>query len=252
MTRRYEHDACGVAFVARLGAPASHEVVSRALWALEHLEHRGAEGADPDTGDGAGILIQLPDAFLRAEAGFELPPEGRYGVAVCFLPRDDEARARAVELLEERVAHRGPAAARLARRAGGPRALRRGLRRGGPDHPPALRGRRRRGGGSRRARAQALRDPPLRGEGGRARLRDRRLLVAHARLQGDAHRAPAVALLPRPAPRAAGRRSWRWCTRASPPTPSRAGSWRTPTGCSPTTARSTRCAATATGTAPAS
>ena len=71
----YEHDACGVAFVARLGAPASHEVVSRALWALEHLEHRGAEGADPDTGDGAGILIQLPDAFLRAEAGFELPPE---------------------------------------------------------------------------------------------------------------------------------------------------------------------------------
>ena len=116
----YEHDACGVAFVARLGAPASHEVVSRALWALEHLEHRGAEGADPDTGDGAGILIQLPDAFLRAEAGFELPPEGRYGVAVCFLPRDDEARARAVELLEERVRTRGPAAARLARRAGGP------------------------------------------------------------------------------------------------------------------------------------
>ena len=103
----YEHDACGVAFVARLGAPATHEVVSRALWALEHLEHRGAEGADPDTGDGAGILIQLPDAFLRAEAGFELPPEGRYGVAVCFLPRDGEARARAVELLEERVRTEG-------------------------------------------------------------------------------------------------------------------------------------------------
>jgi glutamate synthase (NADPH) large chain len=59
----YEHDACGVAFVARLGAPASHEVISRALWALEHLEHRGAEGADADTGDGAGILIQLPDAL---------------------------------------------------------------------------------------------------------------------------------------------------------------------------------------------
>ena len=68
------------------GAPASHEVIARALCALEHLEHRGAEGADPDTGDGAGILIQLPDAFLRAEAGFELPEPGRYGVAVCFLP----------------------------------------------------------------------------------------------------------------------------------------------------------------------
>ena len=84
----YEHDACGVAFVARLGAPASHEVISRALWALEHLEHRGAEGADADTGDGAGILVQLPDRFLREEVAFELPEPGRYGVAVCFLPGD--------------------------------------------------------------------------------------------------------------------------------------------------------------------
>ena len=103
----YEHDACGVAFVARLGAPASHEVISRALWALEHLEHRGAEGADPDTGDGAGILIQLPHAFLREVAGFELPDEGRYGVAVCFLPRDEEARAQAVAALERRVEEEG-------------------------------------------------------------------------------------------------------------------------------------------------
>jgi glutamate synthase domain-containing protein 2/glutamate synthase domain-containing protein 1/glutamate synthase domain-containing protein 3 len=99
----YEHDACGVAFVARLGAPASHEVVSRALWALEHLEHRGAEGADPDTGDGAGILLQLPDEFLRGEAGFEVPEKGRYGVAVCFLPRDDAARAETVRLIEQAV-----------------------------------------------------------------------------------------------------------------------------------------------------
>ena len=103
----YEHDACGVAFVARLGAPASHEVISRALWALEHLEHRGAEGADPDTGDGAGILIQLPDDLLRAEVGFELPEIGRYGVAVCFLPRDDAARAAATELLERTVEAEG-------------------------------------------------------------------------------------------------------------------------------------------------
>ena len=72
----YEHDACGVAFVARLGAPASHEVISRALWALEHLEHRGAEGADADTGDGAGILIQLPDAFLRDEVPFDAARAG--------------------------------------------------------------------------------------------------------------------------------------------------------------------------------
>jgi len=103
----YEHDACGVAFVARLGAPASHEVISRALWALEHLEHRGAEGADPDTGDGAGILIQLPDEFLRAEAGVDLPELGRYGVAMCFLPRDVDACGEAERLLEQTVAAEG-------------------------------------------------------------------------------------------------------------------------------------------------
>ena len=88
----YEHDACGVAFVARMGAPGSHEVVSRALYALEQLEHRGAEGADPDTGDGSGILTQLPDAFLREEARFDLPHAGGYGVAMCF-SRATPARA---------------------------------------------------------------------------------------------------------------------------------------------------------------
>jgi len=79
--------------------------VARALHALERLEHRGAEGADPDTGDGAGILIQLPDAFLRAEAGVELPEAGRYGVAVCFLPPGNPAEA--MRLLEERVEAEG-------------------------------------------------------------------------------------------------------------------------------------------------
>jgi len=97
-----EHDACGVAFVARLDGERSHETLTRAITALEHLEHRGAAGADPRTGDGAGILIQLPDAFLRAALDVELPPPGRYGVMVCFLPRDDAQRA-AVEALVERV-----------------------------------------------------------------------------------------------------------------------------------------------------
>ena len=71
---RYEHDACGVGMVARLDNIATHEVVTRALAALENLEHRGASGADPLTGDGAGILMQMPDELLRAVAGFELPP----------------------------------------------------------------------------------------------------------------------------------------------------------------------------------
>jgi glutamate synthase domain-containing protein 2/glutamate synthase domain-containing protein 1/glutamate synthase domain-containing protein 3 len=100
-----EHDACGVAFVAHMRAPASHEVIQRALLALDRLEHRGAEGADADTGDGAGILIQLPDALLRAETGFDLPPAGRYGVAMCFLPREGDGPAR--QLLERAVEAEG-------------------------------------------------------------------------------------------------------------------------------------------------
>ncbi len=64
---RYEHDGCGVACVARLGGEASHETLERGLRALENLEHRGAEGADAETGDGAGILIQMPDQLLREE-----------------------------------------------------------------------------------------------------------------------------------------------------------------------------------------
>src|SRR4051812_20029311 len=103
----YEHDACGVAFVAHLGAPASHEVISRALWALEHLEHRGAEGADADTGDGAGLLIQMPHDFLSEEVGFELPGPGSYGVFVCFLPSDRKDRQQGERLIETTVEAEG-------------------------------------------------------------------------------------------------------------------------------------------------
>jgi glutamate synthase (NADPH/NADH) large chain/glutamate synthase (ferredoxin) len=94
---KFEHDACGVAMVARLDNVPRHEVVSEGLLALENLEHRGAAGADASTGDGAGILIQMPDDFFREEAGVELPPAGGYGVAMCFLPRDEDARAELKE-----------------------------------------------------------------------------------------------------------------------------------------------------------
>jgi glutamate synthase (NADPH/NADH) large chain/glutamate synthase (ferredoxin) len=100
---RFEHDACGVAMVARLDNRPTHEVVDRALVALDNLEHRGAEGADIRTGDGAGILVQMPDAFLRAVAGFDLPPLGDYGVVQCFLPNDPARREKIEQLLEMNV-----------------------------------------------------------------------------------------------------------------------------------------------------
>jgi glutamate synthase domain-containing protein 2/glutamate synthase domain-containing protein 1/glutamate synthase domain-containing protein 3 len=100
---RYEHDACGVAMVARLDNRPTHEVVDRALEAVEHLEHRGAEGADVRTGDGAGILVQLPHAFLKTVVDFELPAPGRVGVGVCFLPQDPALRAKIEALLELNV-----------------------------------------------------------------------------------------------------------------------------------------------------
>jgi glutamate synthase domain-containing protein 2/glutamate synthase domain-containing protein 1/glutamate synthase domain-containing protein 3 len=100
---RYEHDACGVAMVARLDNQPDHGVIDRALTALDNLEHRGAEGADIRTGDGAGILVQIPDAFFRKVVDFELPPRGAYGVAVCFLPRDPQQRRKLEELIELNV-----------------------------------------------------------------------------------------------------------------------------------------------------
>ncbi len=104
---RFEHDACGVGMVARLDNVPTHEVVARAITALENLEHRGASGADPRTGDGAGILMQMPDELFRAVAEFELPPAGEYGVLMCFLPTDEGARGRLSELLEQTVEAEG-------------------------------------------------------------------------------------------------------------------------------------------------
>ncbi|MEV4407160.1 glutamate synthase large subunit [Actinoplanes sp. NPDC049598] len=96
-----ERDACGVAFVADLHGRRSHDVVAKGLSALIRLDHRGARGAEYNTGDGAGIMIQVPDEFYRAVAGFELPPAGRYVTGLVFLPNDDAERARAIKIIEK-------------------------------------------------------------------------------------------------------------------------------------------------------
>ncbi|MGV8875907.1 MAG: glutamate synthase large subunit [Rhodoglobus sp.] len=87
-----EKDACGLAMVATLRGSPGHDIISTALEALRNLEHRGAVGSDAGTGDGAGIMTQIPDAFFRAVVDFELPSEGRYAVGIAFLPTDAAQR----------------------------------------------------------------------------------------------------------------------------------------------------------------
>ena len=105
-----EHDACGVGFVVNFKGRKSHDIIGQGLKILENLDHRGAVGADPMMGDGAGILIQTPDALLHAWArqeGKTLPAAGRYAVAMCFLPRDQTARDHAVSHFGEVVVKEG-------------------------------------------------------------------------------------------------------------------------------------------------
>src|SRR6187399_665211 len=101
----HERDACGVGFVADMKGRRSHKIVRQALQVLINLEHRGACGCEVNTGDGAGILIQMPDGFLRQEArrlGMELPPERGYGAGLVFLPREEASRHE-IQALFERI-----------------------------------------------------------------------------------------------------------------------------------------------------
>ena len=105
-----EHDACGVGMVANVKGEKSHDIVTESLQVLINLGHRGASGSDPDTGDGAGILLQMPDAFFRKAAGADriaLPPEGEYGVGMVFLPQAASARSVAIAHIERAVAAEG-------------------------------------------------------------------------------------------------------------------------------------------------
>src|SRR5438067_3298218 len=107
---RNEHDACGVGFVVNIKGRKSTDIISRGLQILVNLDHRGAVGADPLVGDGAGCMIQMPDGLLRhwaAERAIELPAEGRYAVAMCFLPMDEPARAVAMQHVEHYVRAEG-------------------------------------------------------------------------------------------------------------------------------------------------
>ena len=98
---RFEHDACGVSFVVDVQGRKSHNIVAMGIGALCRMEHRGATGAEVETGDGAGVLIQIPHKFLSDVASFPLPAEGHYGVGMAFLPADVDNRSHAVAAIEK-------------------------------------------------------------------------------------------------------------------------------------------------------
>ena len=223
---RFEHDACGVAMVARLDNEPTHEVVERALEALDNLEHRGAEGADVRTGRRRGDPRPAARrASSAASRTSSCPTPGRYGVGVCFLPNDATHREQIEQLLERNVRAEGQIVlgwrdvpideAHVGDSANACRPhIRQVFVEAGPGAP----------GRPGRLRAQALRHPPHRRARGRPGLLLAELLLAHVRVQGDAHLPPAPRLLPRPARRAVRAAAWRSCTRASRRTRSRAGS----------------------------
>jgi glutamate synthase domain-containing protein 2/glutamate synthase domain-containing protein 1/glutamate synthase domain-containing protein 3 len=106
----FEHDACGVGFVAHLKGEASHNIVSKGIELLTNLEHRGAVGAEKNSGDGAGILTQMPDKFLRRvlkEKNIDLPEFSHYGVGVVFLPKDPQAYAECKAIVENCIEELG-------------------------------------------------------------------------------------------------------------------------------------------------
>ena len=97
----FEHDACGVALVATLNKKPTHEIVASGLEALRNLEHRGASGSEPDSGDGAGILIQIPDEFFKSVVDFQLPENSFYAAGIVFLPQDEIEYKAAKETISE-------------------------------------------------------------------------------------------------------------------------------------------------------
>ncbi len=102
----YEHDACGVGMIVDIHGNKSHELVDSALKVLENMKHRGAEGADNKTGDGAGIMVQIPHEFILLQ-GIPVPEKGKYGTGLVFLPKDEQEQARILSIMIEEIEREG-------------------------------------------------------------------------------------------------------------------------------------------------
>ncbi len=103
---RFEHDACGVGLLVNVKGIKSHKLVEQGLQVLEHMVHRGAEGSDPKTGDGAGIMVQVPHEFILLQ-GIPVPEKGRYGTGLVFMPKDEEAQQMILDIIERESLHLG-------------------------------------------------------------------------------------------------------------------------------------------------
>ena len=227
---RFEHDACGVSFVADIKGRASHDIVATALSALCNLDHRGAQGAEPNTGDGAGILVQVPDEFLRACVDFELPAQAPTPSGCASCPPTRACAPCSMAAVEAIIAKRACASSAGAtcpsiQSSVGKTALERHAQLQAPLRRRSARRHGHRPGSQGVRRAQALRARADRRRGGLFPV----AVVPHADLQGHADHAAAGRVLPGPRRSAHRARRWRWCTAAFRPTPSRPGRWRTRT-----------------------
>lgn len=245
----FEHDACGVAFVVDQYGRKSHGLVRQGITALVNLDHRGASGAEVNTGDGAGILIQVPDRFLREVVVFDLPPVGRYAVGIAFLPGTDEDVEAAVEGINKIAASEGlevlgwrdvPVSAdRLGQGALGTIPTFRQLFLAGSEGNLS---------GLELDRLAYVVRKRVENEVGNQGARpyfaslSSRTLVYKGMLT-----TPSFGSSTRTSPTSGSRAPSRWSTHDSRPTPSRPGPSPTRTGIWPTTVRSTRWPATATG-----
>ena len=102
----YEHDACGVGMVVNIHGNKSHELVDNALKVLENMRHRGAEGADGRTGDGAGIMLQIPHEFILLQ-GIPVPEKGKYGTGLVFLPKNEKEQSAILSVMIEEIEREG-------------------------------------------------------------------------------------------------------------------------------------------------
>ena len=252
-----EKDSCGVGFIANIKGKKSHQIVSDAISILCNLEHRGAVGADPRAGDGAGILVQIPHAFFARKAS-----RARLRAAAARRLRGRRAvHAEGNGLAQSHQEHhrrpdqgRGADAARLARRADRQFLARRNRQADRACHTcrcssaaaRTSRPRRSSSAGSTSCASRFRRRSISAATAASPAITRRRCRAAPSSTRACSSPTSSATTIPT-CTSPISRARWRWCISASRPTPSRPGRWRTPTGWSRITARSTRCAATSTG-----